>query len=68
MKIARVIAFVVRRRLLTIGVMRHGPVPDRRSRDTYTGIARGVYGRNAEERAAYTRAERESWDRSRTDC
>lgn len=30
-------------------------------RDSYSGVLTGVYGRNAAEREAYIRGERESW-------
>jgi len=56
-----------RRWLVTFSPTRRGLVRVRRLRDSYAGIAGGVYGRNAEERAAYICTERESWERSPTD-
>jgi bifunctional DNA-binding transcriptional regulator/antitoxin component of YhaV-PrlF toxin-antitoxin module len=40
-----------------------GVVRLKRLRDSYAGIAAGVYGRTAEEHAAYIAAERDSWER-----
>lgn len=40
-----------------------GVVRLKRLKDSYAGIAPGVYGRTAEERAAYVTAERDSWER-----
>ena len=40
-----------------------GVVRMKRLRNSYAGIAAGVYGRTAEERAAYVTAERDSWER-----
>jgi len=51
------------RLLLTIEPAEPGVVRLKRLRDSYAGIATGVYGRTAEERAAYVAAERDSWER-----
>jgi len=40
-----------------------GVVRLKRLRDSYAGIADGIYGRTAEEHAAYIAAERDSWER-----
>lgn len=54
------------RLLLTVSAGEPGVVRVKRLRDSYSGIAPGVYGRTAEERAAYVTAERESWERTAT--
>ena len=51
------------RLLLTIEPVEPGVVRLKRLKDSYAGIAPGVYGRIAEERAAYVTAERDSWER-----
>lgn len=40
-----------------------GVVRLKRLKDSYAGIAAGIYGKTAEERAAYVTAERGSWER-----
>ena len=40
-----------------------GVVRLKRLKDSYAGIATGMYGRTAEERAAYVSTERDSWER-----
>ncbi|HLZ47874.1 MAG TPA: hypothetical protein VKR80_04415 [Candidatus Limnocylindria bacterium] len=51
------------RLLLTLDAAEPDVVRLKRLKDSYAGIAPGIYGRTAEERAAYVSAERESWDR-----
>jgi bifunctional DNA-binding transcriptional regulator/antitoxin component of YhaV-PrlF toxin-antitoxin module len=51
------------RLLLTVDAAEPGVVRLKRLKDSYAGIAPGVYGRTAEERAAYVTAERDSWER-----
>ena len=52
------------RLLLSIDGTEPGIVRVKRLRDSYAGIADGVYGQTAEEHAAYIAAERDSWERS----
>lgn len=40
-----------------------GVVRLKRLKESYAGIARGIYGRTAEDRAAYVSTERDSWER-----
>ena len=51
------------RLLLTVDPAEPGVVRLKRLKDSYAGIASGVYGRTAEERAAYLAEEHDSWDR-----
>ena len=51
------------RLLLTVDAARPGVVQVRRLRDSYAGVAKGVYGRTAAERRRYVAAERASWER-----
>ena len=51
------------RLLLTIDAVEPGVVRVKRLKDSYAGIAPGIYGRTAEERAAYVATERDSWER-----
>ncbi|HEX9496459.1 MAG TPA: hypothetical protein VGA38_11940 [Candidatus Limnocylindria bacterium] len=52
------------RLLLTIDTAEPGIVQVKRLKDSYAGIADGVYGQTAEEHAAYIATERDSWDHS----
>lgn len=51
---------------LLLAIDRHEPgvVRLKRLRDSYAGIADGVYGGTAEEQAAYIATERDSWERT----
>lgn len=70
---ARIAAKPGDRLLLTVGTVGEagesngqgeaGVVRLKRLKDSYAGIAAGIYGRTAEERAAYVSTERDSWER-----
>jgi bifunctional DNA-binding transcriptional regulator/antitoxin component of YhaV-PrlF toxin-antitoxin module len=51
------------RLLLTVDTAEPGVVRLKRLKDSYAGIADGVYGQTAEEHAAYIATERDSWER-----
>lgn len=50
------------RLLLTVDASEPGVVRLKRLRDSYAGIADGIYGRTAEDQAAYIATERNSWE------
>ncbi len=59
----RIAAMPGDRLLLTVEATDPGVVRVKRLKDSYAGIATGVYGHTDEERAAYIAEERDSWDR-----
>ena len=52
------------RLLMTVDTAQPGVVRLKRLKDSYAGIADGVYGQTAEEHAAYIATERDSWERA----
>lgn len=62
----RIEAKIGDRLLLTVESAEPGVLRVKRLRDSYAGIADGVYGQTAEEHAAYITTERDSWEREST--
>jgi len=60
---ARIAAKPGDRLLLTVGAADPGVVRVKRLKDSYAGIATGVYGDTEAQRVAYIAEERDSWDR-----